>query len=79
MTPTTTAATSKTCTSCHTEQPLDHFAANPRMHDGRSSWCRRCHNQATQDWRARNRDYIDQYNAARRVAYHENKTRKRLG
>ena len=35
------------CRKCRTRDELDEFPPNPRVSDGRSSWCRRCHNDAT--------------------------------
>lgn len=58
--------THKRCTSCCEWLPFEDFPAHKRMHNGLSSHCRKCHREATQDWRRRNRDEI---NRARREAY----------
>lgn len=55
------------CTSCRRLRPLGRFGANPRMRDGLHSRCRECVAANAKDWRARNRDYVDAFNAARRV------------
>ncbi len=57
----------KRCRRCEAEKPLEGFPANPRMRDGRSSWCQGCHNKATARWRAANPDYVQAYNERRRT------------
>jgi predicted nucleic acid-binding Zn ribbon protein len=39
------------------------------MFRGISSHCRKCHRAATQDWRERNPEYLEQYNQRRRGEY----------
>jgi hypothetical protein len=57
------------CTRCRQWKWESDFRPNPRMSDGFDSWCRECHVGATRAWRERNRDYVDAWNAARRVEY----------
>ena len=57
----------KCCAKCHQTKPLEAFPANRRTLDARSSWCRRCHADATARWRAANPKYIQAYNERRRV------------
>jgi len=56
----------KFCSQCGDWLPLKMFPRNRRMHLGVSSRCRKCHREATRDWRERNRDEI---NAERRAEY----------
>lgn len=37
-------ATSKTCSMCKAEKPLDEFHRQPRGQHGRHSWCKACYN-----------------------------------
>jgi hypothetical protein len=39
----------KRCSRCGKTAVLERFPPNPRMRDGRSSWCRRCQNAVTRD------------------------------
>jgi hypothetical protein len=55
------------CKRCKGEKPPNEFPANDRKRNGRSSWCRECHNEATAAWRGRNPERIAAYNASRRV------------
>lgn len=68
----------KTCRKCNTAAPKTDFPANKRMRDGRSSWCRRCHYEASSAWRGRNPEAIEGYNARRRVR-HAPRTRVACG
>jgi hypothetical protein len=54
------------CTNCDRCKPLDAFRGNLRLRSGLHSWCRKCLLEATQRWRAANREKI---NRARREAY----------
>jgi len=45
----------RTCSKCGKPKDPGDFKANRRMRDGLSSWCRRCHNDATARWRERKR------------------------
>jgi hypothetical protein len=63
--------TGKICRNCSRWLPLEEFARNRRMHFGRHSWCRDCVREATREWRANNRGYIDDYNKARRIGPRE--------
>jgi hypothetical protein len=33
----------KVCTQCSEEKPLEEFSRSPQRHDGRGSWCKKCH------------------------------------
>jgi hypothetical protein len=55
------------CPRCERRKPLDAFPPNRKRRDGRSSWCRECHNEAVQRWRAENPDRVEAYNRARRT------------
>jgi hypothetical protein len=44
----------KRCSKCGKTGRLDGFPPNSKMRDGRSSWCRGCHNAAVREWRERN-------------------------
>ncbi len=57
----------KACRHCGETKEAAAFPANPRMADGLKSWCRACSAQATRRWRERNPEYVDAYNAGRRV------------
>ena len=69
-TPEGIAEDTKVCRKCGTRDELDEFPPNPRVSDGRSSWCRRCHNDATAAWREANRDKVN-YNTPERRVKHE--------
>lgn len=50
----------KPCTHCGaTKEPSD-FPDNGKCRDGKSSWCRGCHNQASREWRRRQRPQAQQ-------------------
>jgi hypothetical protein len=61
--------TEANCTRCHRWKPLEAFHPNPRLRTGLQSWCKECQLEATRQWRAENREYIENYNATRRAAY----------
>jgi hypothetical protein len=44
--------THKYCRRCFIDKPLAEFPTNKRVSDGRSSWCRLCHNEAKREYRA---------------------------
>jgi hypothetical protein len=48
-------------------RPVELFRANELMRDGLHSWCRDCTRAAVRRWREANREYVDAYNAARRI------------
>ena len=66
------AGTSRTCARCRQLQPVESFRMNAKGY--RSSYCRRCALDVTQEWRERNRDEL---NARRRAAYAERMSRMR--
>jgi hypothetical protein len=47
----------KRCSRCGKTGFLDAFPANSKTRDGRSPWCRECHNAAVREWRERNPGY----------------------
>jgi hypothetical protein len=47
----------KACTHCGGTKAPANFPPNKRTRDGLSSWCRSCHNEATQQWRALHPNY----------------------
>jgi hypothetical protein len=55
----------KRCARCRSWLSLERFARKPKLSSGYSSWCKECHNAATQEWRSRNREAL---NARRRAA-----------
>jgi hypothetical protein len=57
----------KTCRHCGKSKAASEFPSNPRVSDGLSSWCRACHSEATERWRAANPERIALYNARRRA------------
>jgi hypothetical protein len=59
----------KWCCRCQQYLPAEEFRPNQNLMTGLDSWCRRCHAAATREWRARNREYIESYNARRRAEY----------
>ena len=60
----------RTCARCEQSQPIESFRVNGKGY--RSSYCKDCALQVTQEWRERNRDEL---NARRRAAYAEGKGR----
>jgi hypothetical protein len=58
--------THKRCSHCQGWLPFEALGPNRRMKSGLNSWCRKCHLDATQKWRAEHREEI---NARRREAY----------
>jgi hypothetical protein len=57
----------KRCGRCSKWLPLEAFRPNPRSATGWSSYCRNCAAAANREWRERNPEYAERYNAARRV------------
>ncbi|HEY7151783.1 MAG TPA: hypothetical protein VH391_08875 [Solirubrobacterales bacterium] len=46
--------TTKTCRHCGETKKADAFPRTKRMRDGLSSWCPKCHAEATRHWRREN-------------------------
>ena len=44
------------CRKCGEDKPCPEFRSNPRCRDSLSSWCGKCHNEATRLWRKRSRE-----------------------
>jgi hypothetical protein len=63
--------TEKWCCRCQRFLPVESFRPNPDVVGGVDSWCRPCHAEATREWRAKNREYVDNYNEERRREYRE--------
>jgi DNA-directed RNA polymerase subunit RPC12/RpoP len=59
----------KRCSRCQAILPLEAFAPNPKLAVGLDSQCRECHREATREWRARNPDAVEAYNASRRIVH----------
>jgi hypothetical protein len=58
---------SKRCARCGQFLPVAEFRPNPRNTlYGLHSWCRRCCAANNREWRERNREQIDAYNASLR-------------
>jgi hypothetical protein len=65
------SADEKWCCSCRQFLPFESFLPNPAYRDGVESWCRACHAGATREWRRKNPEYIERYNASRRIGPRE--------
>jgi len=50
------AETEKRCRHCGITKLLADFPPNNHVNDGRSSWCRSCHNTANRHWKARRKE-----------------------
>lgn len=50
------AAPDRLCPKCGVRKLKSEFGKDPRRKDGLRPWCKRCHNDATADWRRRNPD-----------------------
>ena len=61
----------KWCCSCRQYLPAETFRANLNNRNGLDSWCRACHAEAVREWRAKNSDYLERYNARRRAEYRD--------
>ena len=59
----------KWCCRCRQWLSPDAFRPNPNYTSGLDSWCRSCHADAVREWRAKNPDYVERYNAERRAEY----------
>ena len=57
------------CTHCNQWKPLAAFSPNRKLRTGLQSWCRMCQTEATRQWRASNREYMENYNERRRREY----------
>jgi hypothetical protein len=56
--------------ACEPRQlPFEPFPPAKSMLDGLSSWCRRCHNEASRAWGRRNPDKVAILNAAKRAVH----------
>jgi hypothetical protein len=61
----------KRCGRCGERLPFDSFRPDARSASGWSSSCRNCAAAANREWRERNPDRIEAYNARRRLEYAE--------
>jgi hypothetical protein len=61
----------KWCCGCQKWLPAEGFRPNTRYRNGLSSWCIRCHAEAVKDWREKNPEAVERYNAERRREYRE--------
>jgi predicted nucleic acid-binding Zn ribbon protein len=43
--------------------------SNPNLRSGLDSWCRRCHAEAVREWRLKNPEHVERYDAQRRAEY----------
>ena len=59
----------KWCCRCRQRLSPDAFRPNSNYTSGLDSWCRGCHAEAVRDWRPKNPDYVERYNAERRAEY----------
>jgi hypothetical protein len=57
----------KHCSRCGKWLPFAAFPRNPRLKSGVDSWCTRCRSEESRRWRAENPEYVEAYNASRRV------------
>ena len=48
----------KRCARCGEEKPIAEYPNNARTAAGLSSWCKLCHRQRTQRWRAEHREEL---------------------
>lgn len=53
--------TTKTCTKCKSDLPLDSFNKHRRNRDGLDSWCRQCKNAASRNWAKSNPEKVKAY------------------
>jgi hypothetical protein len=61
----------KWCRSCRSWLPAEAFRPNKRYRGGLDSWCKGCHAKAVRNWREKNPDAVERYNAERRREYRE--------
>jgi hypothetical protein len=59
--------TTKRCSKCGRELPVEAFSRHRRSSDGRAWWCRECAAAQNREYRARNPELTQAYNEARRV------------
>jgi hypothetical protein len=64
-------ARDKWCCACRSWLPAEAFRANSQYNTGYDPWCKACHAKATREWRARNPEHLERYNADRRREYRE--------
>ena len=48
----------KTCTKCKESKEMLEFYNNKRIKDGKSAWCKACHNSAAVEWGRNNPDRL---------------------
>ena len=63
-----------TCTRCTESKPLDAFPVRAQKRNGRSSWCKACHDARSAEWHRHNAEAI----AARRAKREAELDRDRL-
>lgn len=61
---------SKKCSRCHVVKELSEFKTNKRNKDGHGSYCKKCGNLMTKDWKLRNSDKVK---SARKTWYIDHK------
>lgn len=57
----------KHCTRCDTDKPLDAFATHPKTKDGLQAYCRVCQAKLRADWQEKNREKTRQQDRDRRA------------
>jgi hypothetical protein len=62
-------ARGKWCCSCRSWLPAEAFRPSHRYRGGLDSWCKGCHARAVRDWRDKNPEAVERYNAERRAEY----------
>ncbi len=67
----------KTCDRCSQTKPLDEFNIYRRMRDGRSSYCRDCSRELTEEWRVNHPEKTRESNRAPNYKPHPMKLRAR--
>jgi 5-methylcytosine-specific restriction endonuclease McrA len=62
----------KKCTKCGEIKKLNLFPPDKEFLDGRSSWCRKCTNEAGRKWRSENPGYENNRDQEKRKEYQRN-------
>jgi len=62
--------TTKYCTKCKTDHPIEMFTKNKKRKDGLAAWCKVCTKASLTDWYSRNKDKVQERN---KKNYLENK------